>query len=52
MRFAVSIELENLKLMILNKIFRVYFVTNPPNKDGANTKSKGHNTSKSHNPLI
>ena len=49
-RFTISIELDKIRLVKLNIIFSEDFMTNPPNRDGSNTKSKGHDTSKSHNP--
>ena len=44
-RFTISIEPDKMKLVTLNTIFSVDFVTNPPKRDGFATKSKGHDTS-------
>ena len=49
-QFTISIELDKTKLLILNTILSIGFVTNPPKGDDSNTKSKRHETSKSHNP--
>jgi hypothetical protein len=49
-RFTISLELEKIKLVILNIIFSVNFVITAPKRDGSNTKLKGRGTSKSQKP--
>jgi hypothetical protein len=49
-RFTFSIEIDKIRLVTLNTIFSVNFVTTRHERDDSNTKSKGHDTSKSHNP--
>ena len=46
-RITNSTELDIIDLMTLNTIFDVHFVTDPPKRDGSNTKNY---TSKSQSP--
>ena len=50
MQFTMSIELDNMKLVTINTIFSVDFVTKPLERDGSSTKSKGRDTLKFGNP--
>ena len=50
MQFTMSIELDNMKLVTINTIFSVDFVTKPLERGGSSTKSKGRDTLKFGNP--